>query len=82
MLVLTRKEGESLYVGDDIRITIISTDCDRVRIGIEAPPSLRIFREELLISTKEQNLMAVQSAYSESPVAALLKEKSEKTEGK
>ena len=80
MLVLTRKEGERLYIGDDIRITIISADGERVRIGIEAPSSLRIFREELLLSTKEQNLMAVQSAYWENPVAALLNEKSEKTE--
>ena len=79
MLVLTRKEGESLYIGDDIKITIISTDSERVRIGIEAPPSQRILREELLTSTKEQNLMAAQSTYSESPVAALLKAKTKKT---
>lgn len=77
MLVLTRKEGESLYIGEDIRITVLSADGERVRIGIEAPPSRRIFREELLTSTKEQNLMAVQSAYSENPVAVLLKKTKE-----
>jgi carbon storage regulator len=73
MLVLTRKEGESLYIGDDVRITIISADSEKVRIGIEAPKYRRIFREELLTDTKTENQMAVQSAYSEIPVPELLK---------
>lgn len=61
MLVLTRKEGESLYIGDDIKITIVGLDNEKVRVGIEAPRFWRIFREELLTDTKAENQMAVQS---------------------
>lgn len=71
MLVLTRKAGESLLIGDDIRVTIISADNEKVRVGIEAPSDRRIFREELLASTRDENRMAVQSALSGIPVGDL-----------
>jgi carbon storage regulator len=67
MLVLTRKEGESLYIGEDVKITVVSTDNEKVRIGIEAPQYRRIFREELLIDTKNENQMAVQSDFAGIP---------------
>lgn len=47
MLVLTRKEGERIRIGDDTVITVVRVEGSRVRIGIEAPPSLRIVRCEL-----------------------------------
>jgi len=47
MLVLARKTGESIDVGNDVRITIIRTAGDVVRVGIEAPKELRILRTEL-----------------------------------
>jgi carbon storage regulator len=46
MLVLTRKSGESILVGDEIRIRILKVNGSRVRVGIEAPTSLRILREK------------------------------------
>jgi carbon storage regulator len=46
MLVLSRKLGESVQVGDGIVIRIVEVRRSRVRIGIEAPPSVRIQREE------------------------------------
>lgn len=67
MLVLTRKEGESLYIGEDIKVTIVSTDKEKVRVGIEAPKFRRIFREELLLDTKTENQMAAQSGMGEIP---------------
>ncbi len=47
MLVLSRKLGESVQVGDGIVIRIVEVRRSRVRIGIEAPPSVRIQREEI-----------------------------------
>ncbi|HEV3145639.1 MAG TPA: carbon storage regulator [Gemmataceae bacterium] len=47
MLVLTRRPGESIYIGDEIRLTVVSARGDRIRLGIEAPPSVCIEREEV-----------------------------------
>lgn len=74
MLVLTRKEGESLYIGEDIKITIVSTDNEKVRVGIEAPKFRRVFREELLTDTRNENRMAAQSELGEIPTAKLFKQ--------
>lgn len=46
MLVLTRRSGESIAIGDDIRIRVLRTNGSRVRIGIEAPTDVRIVREQ------------------------------------
>ncbi|TVP45399.1 MAG: carbon storage regulator [Gemmatimonadales bacterium] len=48
MLILTRKVGESIVLDGGIRITIVQNDAGGVRLGIEAPPEVGIFREELL----------------------------------
>ena len=48
MLVISRKPGESLILSDNIKITILSTGHDKVTIGIDAPRSVPIIREELL----------------------------------
>lgn len=48
MLALSRKEFESIVIGDDIVVTVLSVDGGQVRIGIEAPKSINIVREELL----------------------------------
>lgn len=48
MLVLSRKLDEKIVVGNDIRITIVGIRGNQVRIGIEAPDSVKVFREELL----------------------------------
>ena len=55
MLVLSRKTDEAIQIGDDIRIVILDIDSDRIRIGIDAPRSMRIYREELLQETADLN---------------------------
>jgi len=47
MLVLTRRSGEVIKIGDDIEITVIATKGDQVRIGINAPKNVEIFRKEV-----------------------------------
>jgi carbon storage regulator len=47
MLVLTRKNGQELVIDGHIRITVVSVGGDRVRIGVTAPPAVRIDREEV-----------------------------------
>jgi len=55
MLILTRKLNESIYIGDDVTITIIGIDGDRVRVGIDAPKDLKILRSELVENTLAAN---------------------------
>lgn len=59
MLVLTRKKGQKLIINDDIEVTILETRGDTVKIGIKAPKSVSIFREEIYEEIRKANLQAV-----------------------
>ena len=58
MLVLTRKLNEVIVINDDIEIVIVDIDKDRVKLGINAPKSMKIFRKELLEPIENENLEA------------------------
>ncbi|MCS7214564.1 MAG: carbon storage regulator CsrA [Thermodesulfovibrio sp.] len=62
MLVLTRKTGQSIRIGEEIIIKIIDIDGSQVKIGIEAPKGILIFREELYEKLKESNIEALKTA--------------------
>jgi len=47
MLILTRKDNESLFIGDDIEITVLGVKGNQVRIGINAPKDINVHREEV-----------------------------------
>ena len=47
MLVITRKQGQSFLVGNDVRVNILSVDKNQIRIGIDAPREIKILRSEL-----------------------------------
>ena len=76
MLVISRKPGESLILSDNIKITLLSIGGDKAVIGIDAPPAVKIVREELL-ETIEANREAIDQKYSQSytHIASLLKSK-------
>ncbi len=47
MLLLTRRDGESIHIGDDIKVTVLEVKGNQVKIGIDAPGDIAILREEL-----------------------------------
>ena len=55
MLVLSRRAGESVVLGEDITVTVLEVRGDVVRIGIDAPRSLKVHRAELLAQLEESN---------------------------
>ncbi|MCS7299335.1 MAG: carbon storage regulator CsrA [Spirochaetia bacterium] len=62
MLVLSRKEEQSIIIGENIEIKILSIRGDTVKIGISAPPELKIYRKEVLEEIQRANINAVQSS--------------------
>ncbi|UJL45341.1 carbon storage regulator CsrA [Virgibacillus sp. NKC19-16] len=70
MLVLTRKQNESIQVGDDIEIKILGVEGDQIKLGIEAPKSVDIYRKEIYLDIQEQNSEA---AHISSDLLSLLK---------
>jgi carbon storage regulator len=62
MLVLTRKPGERVLIGDDIVVTILDARGDSVRIGIDAPRGIRIQRDEVVKAVTEANHEATAQA--------------------
>lgn len=61
MLVVTRKEGESILIGEDIEVCILNITDGSIKIGINAPKNVKILRKELIREVKDQNVEAVQS---------------------
>ena len=54
MLILTRKAGESIQIGEDIEVKLISTKGDQARIGINAPDDVDIWREEIYNKVQDE----------------------------
>ena len=63
MLVLTRKKGEKLMVGDNIVITVVDVEGDRVRIGVDAPRDVSVHRKEVYDAIVEENRLAMKAPF-------------------
>ena len=61
MLILSRRESESIHLGDDIVVTIVRVNGDKVRIGVQAPSHVKILRTELELDWEVQPPIAEQS---------------------
>ncbi len=59
MLVLTRKLDEGIYIGNDVKITVIEITGNQVKLGISAPKDVSIFREEVLNKIIEDNIGSI-----------------------
>lgn len=55
MLVLTRKLGEVIRIGDDIKITVLEVRPSQIKLGIDAPPEVKVHREEIYRRIQEEN---------------------------
>jgi carbon storage regulator len=62
MLVLSRKEEQSIIIGDNIEIKILAIKGDTVKIGITAPPELKIYRKEVFDEIQKANIEAMKSS--------------------
>jgi len=65
MLVITRKPGDRIRLGDDIAITVLEVVGSTVRLGIDAPAEIPVFRHELWEAVKEENRAAADASVSQ-----------------
>lgn len=61
MLALSRKNNQSIMIGNDIEITILDIRNDQVKIGIQAPKDVGIYRKEIYLQIQEENKQAVET---------------------
>lgn len=61
MLALTRKKGESIMIGDNVEVVVISTQGEQVKLGILAPKSIAVHRKEVYEQIIQENAEAMQS---------------------
>jgi carbon storage regulator len=69
MLVLTRRIDESLVIGDNIIITVLAVEGDKVKIGVTAPREVPVLRQELWVAVNEQNQIAERLASGPEPTS-------------
>ena len=67
MLVLTRRVGEEIVIGGNIRVTVLDAGVGRVRIGVTAPPDVRVDRQEIATRREIDLRRAVKALYSPPP---------------
>ncbi len=61
MLILTRRSGESLYLGDNIKVTVLSIQGKQIKLGLDVPREMTVYREEIYKRVQEQNKLALES---------------------
>jgi carbon storage regulator len=71
MLVLSRKINETILIGDDVKVTLLAVDGDKIKLGIDAPQHIKIFREELLRATIDLNRQALNAPLVNFDLSAL-----------
>jgi carbon storage regulator len=67
MLVITRRSGERVVLGDDITITVLEISGSTVRLGIDAPTEVPVYRHEIWLAVKAENQAAANAGVSSLP---------------
>jgi carbon storage regulator len=67
MLVITRKAGEALCLGDEVTITVLEISGSVVRLGIEAPAEVPVYRHEIWAAVKAENVAAAEASITDLP---------------
>jgi carbon storage regulator len=62
MLILARRIGESIMVGDQVEISVVDIKGDQVKLGIKAPPQVKVYRREVYAAIQQENLAAAAAA--------------------
>ncbi|MDR1637521.1 MAG: carbon storage regulator CsrA, partial [Treponema sp.] len=62
MLILSRKVNEKIMIGEDISVSIIEVRGDQVRLGVDAPKTVKVFRQEVFDAIREENRAAAESS--------------------
>jgi carbon storage regulator len=73
MLALSRKINESIMIGNDIEITVLEVKGDQVKLGINAPKSVPVYRKEIYLQIQEANKEAAETNLDDSLLKKLLK---------
>lgn len=72
MLILSRKVDEKIKIGDDITLTIIEIHGDQVKIGVEAPKNVKVFRQEVFNAIQKENKEAAAGSITMDALTKLL----------
>lgn len=64
MLILTRKEDESIMIGNEIEVSVVDVKGDQVKIGIKAPKEIKVYRREVFLAIQKENLAAAKTGTS------------------
>lgn len=67
MLIITRRPGQRIMLGDDVTLHVMEINGNNVRLGVEAPKSLPVYREEIWVSVKQENKAAAEAAANRMP---------------
>jgi carbon storage regulator len=65
MLVLTRKSNQSIMIGDDIEVSVLAIMGEKVRIGIQAPRDIPVFRKEVYLEIQDERVARVEDSRAE-----------------
>lgn len=80
MLILSRKVNESIIIGDQIILSVVDIKGDQVKLGIQAPRHVKVYRQEVYEAIQEENRAAAMSAKTELPKIDLFKQNKEDRE--
>ena len=82
MLILARKVNESIIIGDQIVLSVVDIKGDQVKLGIQAPRNVKVYRQEVYEAIQEENRAAAMSAKTELPTIDIFEQKKGNKENK